>query len=78
MMEQDPYLAVKRSRTRSWVGVEEEKPHAYLREAMYEIPLDLGRRMHSALEWAMLMLCLPTLTDRSILLQGLQIDERHM
>ncbi|KAI9790464.1 MAG: 3',5'-cyclic-nucleotide phosphodiesterase [Peltula sp. TS41687] len=33
-MEQEGLLAVKRGRQRSWVGVKEEKPHAYLREAM--------------------------------------------
>ncbi len=34
VMEDDPFLAAKSGRTRSWVGVNEEKPHAYLREAM--------------------------------------------
>ncbi len=37
-MEQDSSPGAKRGRTRSWVGVEEEKPHAYLREAMYAAP----------------------------------------
>ncbi|KAI9724902.1 MAG: hypothetical protein M1812_000178 [Candelaria pacifica] len=32
--EQQAYLAVKRGRKRSWVGVNEAKPYAYLREAM--------------------------------------------
>ncbi|KAI9798090.1 MAG: 3',5'-cyclic-nucleotide phosphodiesterase [Piccolia ochrophora] len=32
--EQKAFLAVRRGRKRSWVGVDEEKPHAYLREAM--------------------------------------------
>ncbi|KAI9789871.1 MAG: 3',5'-cyclic-nucleotide phosphodiesterase [Candelina submexicana] len=32
--EQQAYLAVKRGRKRSWVGVNEGKPYAYLREAM--------------------------------------------
>ena len=32
--EQKAFLAVKRGRKRSWVGVDDEKPYAYLREAM--------------------------------------------
>ncbi|KAI9756849.1 MAG: hypothetical protein M4579_003685 [Chaenotheca gracillima] len=32
--DQEAFLAIKRGRKRSWVGVDEEKPHAYLREAM--------------------------------------------
>ncbi|KAI9817799.1 MAG: 3',5'-cyclic-nucleotide phosphodiesterase [Pycnora praestabilis] len=31
---QQAFLAVKRGRKRSWVGVDEEKPYAYLRESM--------------------------------------------
>ncbi|KAI9810222.1 MAG: 3',5'-cyclic-nucleotide phosphodiesterase [Phylliscum demangeonii] len=33
-MDPDRLLVVKRARKRSWVGVDEQKPHAYLREAM--------------------------------------------
>ncbi|KAI9798337.1 MAG: hypothetical protein M1825_005386 [Sarcosagium campestre] len=32
--EQKAFLAIKRGRRRSWVGVDDEKPFAYLREAM--------------------------------------------
>ncbi|KAI9849682.1 MAG: 3',5'-cyclic-nucleotide phosphodiesterase [Sclerophora amabilis] len=32
--DQKAFLAVKRGRKRSWVGVDEEKPYSYLREAM--------------------------------------------
>ena len=32
--DREAFLAVKRGRKRSWVGVDEEKPYAYLREAM--------------------------------------------
>lgn len=32
--EQKSFLAVKRGRKRSWVGVDDERPYAYLREAM--------------------------------------------
>ncbi len=32
--EQQSYLEIRRGRKRSWVGVHEEKPFAYLREAM--------------------------------------------
>ena len=32
--EQKAFLAVKRGRKRSWVGVDDERPYAYLREAM--------------------------------------------
>jgi 3',5'-cyclic-nucleotide phosphodiesterase len=32
--EQSAFLAVKRGRKRSWVGVDDEKPYAYLREQM--------------------------------------------
>jgi 3',5'-cyclic-nucleotide phosphodiesterase len=34
LKEQKAFLAVKRGRKRSWVGVDDERPYAYLREAM--------------------------------------------
>jgi 3',5'-cyclic-nucleotide phosphodiesterase len=34
LRDHEAFLAVKRGRKRSWVGVDEEKPYAYLREAM--------------------------------------------
>lgn len=34
MKEQASFMAIRRGRKQSWVGVEEEKPYAYLREAM--------------------------------------------
>lgn len=37
------YIAAARRRKQSWVGIEEEKPYAYLREAMYAT---LVRRCH--------------------------------
>lgn len=36
--DQEAFLATKRLRKRSWVGVDEEKPYAYLRESMYVEP----------------------------------------
>lgn len=35
--QQAAFLATKRLRKRSWVGVDEEQPYAYLREAMYVV-----------------------------------------
>ena len=38
--DQTAFLATKRLRKRSWVGVDDEKPFAYLRESMYVFRLD--------------------------------------
>ena len=37
--EQSAFLSMRRGRKRSWVGVDEEKPYAYLREQMFVMPL---------------------------------------
>ena len=34
MKEQSTFLATRRMRKRSWVGIDEEKPYSYLRESM--------------------------------------------
>jgi hypothetical protein len=37
------FLEMRKSRKLSWVGVEEEKPYAYLREAMYDLILEMPK-----------------------------------
>ena len=41
LKEQPAFLELKRMRKRSWVGVDEEKPYAYLRESMYALNLSI-------------------------------------
>ena len=48
--EQAAFLAMKRLRKRSWVGVDEEQPYAYLREAMYVVICFISSRC-SCLEY---------------------------
>lgn len=40
------FMSVKKTRKRSWVGVDDEQPYAYLREAMYAVFLLRGGNLN--------------------------------